>query len=319
MTEVLLDKTEIQMQSNRQIVSYFDHEFIDMTPEKIDADLAEMVEGCFTDVVLTMSERDIIYGSRTRTVETLVNEIRSRDMGVWLDPWGVGDVFGGEAKSLFKASGQIGCFCNPKLHNMINRWIDTAAKVGGDTVLWDEPEMKCDEHRNRGYEFDFLKQYTEAAGRLALSSMVVLPADMARKQQFIDVAALPDVIGIGADAYYPCVFDENITEDKRLDYVRYWSDYTKRVADNVGKESHGWVQTFWVPEDREVIISEHLAIVKKIVGNVAVWGYKGCESVPNFDGTRPGMTRPRVAWNATKDAFRIINGQYNEEIAVIVN
>lgn len=65
----------------------------------------------------------------------------------------------------------------------------------------------------------------------------------------------------------------------------------KHVAGVAGKRSHTWVRNFGVSEGREAMIDEHIAIAREAIGSVAVWGFHGCASVPNFhkEGTLSPM------------------------------
>lgn len=307
------ENVAVEASAQRQIVSYFDHEFSRPAVQKIDADLTEMKNNDFTHVVLTMSEGDIETRARRSTVRTLISEIQDRDLQVWIDPWHVGSVFGGEAQSLFEQSGEMSCFCNPKLDNLMNKWIDTAAELGTDTIFWDEPEMKCDNHHNKGYELPFLEKYIAAAGQLALSSVVVLPADERRSKQFVDVSALPDVVEIGSDPYFPNAFDKTITEAKRLGYQWYWSNYVKQVAEAAGKRSHIWIQNFGIPEGREAMIEEHITTAKEVIGSIAIWGFHGCASVPDFH--KEGTLLPMRHWETTVQTLNKFKDDGDELVA----
>lgn len=66
---------------------------------------------------------------------------------VWGDLWHVGGVFGGEARSMFEESGQAQCLDNPQLDRLIMSGLEITAEVGIRTSFWDEPEMKCKDHR----------------------------------------------------------------------------------------------------------------------------------------------------------------------------
>jgi|GEM_PF-4972190 len=290
---------------NKQIIAYFDHEFERPTAKKIDADFNELVDNGFTHVVLTMSEGDIASPRRMQTVKTLATEASARGLEVWLNAWGVAGMFGGEARSYHYESGEPGCFCNDKACAVGHHWLRSAEEVGVDTVFLDEPEMRCDEHHDKGYELSFLERYTMAAGQLGLACVVVLPADERRTQQLIDVAALPDVAEIATDAYYQNAF-KNIKEADRLAYVAKWAIRTKKAADMSGKASHGWAQSFGIQKGNEMMIGEHITIIKRILGSLGVWGHHGCESiaenVPGFQ--KPGTLSPMQHWDATLRPLR---------------
>lgn len=287
---------------SRRIVAYFDHEFSEPSLEKVACDTDEMREAGFDNVVLCITEKDIASPSRLDFLTDAVTHMKDRGLGVWADPWSVGSVFGGEGGSAFEKSGEKRCLCNPKLDALMHHWLDATASTGIDTVFWDEPEMKdCRKHRND--EFSFLEKYTAAAGRLALKSVVCLCADESKKQQLVQVANLPDVIEVATDPYFPNPFPSpKITEDIRLQYVERWADFTRKTAEDAGIDWHIWVQAFGIPKGRESMIDEHIDILRsRGVGSVAVWGFRGCESVPSF--VKESDAPPRVLWERVKHSL----------------
>jgi hypothetical protein len=77
----------------------------------------------------------------------------SKDGGlqVYVDPWGVGRVFGGEATSDFAfknrdvcqvmSTGETApaaCMNNPRFCDFMKKWIDDAVEIGADVLFWDE-------------------------------------------------------------------------------------------------------------------------------------------------------------------------------------
>lgn len=128
-------------------VSYFGNRFLKHARE----DLADIAE-CCTYVVHTLSERDLYF--HKIALENIFNETRKRDMQVWVDPWGVGGVFGGESFSKFlldhRRSWQFlstgeavhgACLNNPEFRGFIKEWICTVKDLGGEVILWDEPHI----------------------------------------------------------------------------------------------------------------------------------------------------------------------------------
>lgn len=284
----------------RQIVSYFDHEFIKPTPAKLEADVAEMQAAGFTDVVLCVTESDLREKRRRKYIAEATATLHNVGMDVWADPWAVGGVFGGEGVSLFRNSGEVCCDHNPKLEYLLDTWLNAVAESGITTVFWDEPEMHCND--DRGNELAFLEKYTDKAGELALRSAVCLCANALKRQQFHQVAALPAVTELAADPYFPNAFS-TINEADRQTYVAGWAQYVKQIAERHGKASHAWVQTFDVPAGREVMIDEHVAAICNQGVDVAVWGFHGCESVPGF--TKPANMPPRAAWERVVGALAL--------------
>src|SRR3989304_1639984 len=88
-------------------------------------DMKKMIDDGCNFVVHTMSEHDIIYHSGT-----MVDIVKaSRDVGleVFLDPWGVGRVFGGESFSTFV-----------KTYSNCRQRLYTQSPKGGLSAAWPE-------------------------------------------------------------------------------------------------------------------------------------------------------------------------------------
>jgi len=105
-----------------------------------------------TYVVHTYSENDQIFCKQA--VKEMIAATKDAGLGVWVDPWGVGRVFGGEAFSNFTATNpdsvQIAndgipthCACPnaPKFRQFMTRWVADAAEIGAEMLFWDEPHF----------------------------------------------------------------------------------------------------------------------------------------------------------------------------------
>lgn len=282
----------------RRIVSYFDHEFIEPSMEKLDRDIREMTDAGFTNVVLCVTETDLRSQERQAYLKKAVDSMQSAGLDIWADPWAVGGVFGGEAVSYFKREHEKHCDCNPHLEKLLDRWLDTVGQLGIETVFWDEPEMHCQDHQNE--EMGFLEKYTRKAGELALRNVVCLCANPRKANLLQQVAAMPLVTELATDPYFPNAFTA-VPDERRLDYVARWARETKRAAEANGKRSHIWVQNFDIDAGREYMIGEHIAVADAAGVDVAVWGFHGCESVPDF--ITPGQASSRAMWATTIDAL----------------
>ncbi len=103
------------------------------------------------DAVLhTFSERDRLYYQDT--MAELVDASHERGFQVYVNPWGVGGTFGGEALSAFVArhpgarqqlsGGQrvpAACFNHPSYRSFLREWTVDAVDLGADVIFWDEP------------------------------------------------------------------------------------------------------------------------------------------------------------------------------------
>ncbi len=127
-------------------VAYFDAR----APRHTILDLNDMAASGCTYVVHTFSEFDQLW--QPDSVRRLVHETKVRGMDSWIDPWSLGEVFGGEPFSRFGAlhpeARQVGsdgivrpaaCLNQAAFRTYLRAWIDDAATLGGSTIFWDEP------------------------------------------------------------------------------------------------------------------------------------------------------------------------------------
>ena len=129
-------------------VSYFGNRY----PAHARADLAAMVAAGVDYVVHVLTEEDLRWGPES--VARLIQISHELGLEAWLDPWGVGGVFGGEAASYAVMEYPAACqrtnlgkhkpaLCprSTVFRDLIERWLDTAAASGTTVVLWDEPHL----------------------------------------------------------------------------------------------------------------------------------------------------------------------------------
>jgi hypothetical protein len=113
-------------------------------------DLRDMVAHHCNFVVHTFSETDLTY--YTRTMKEICHASKDLGLEVYIDPWAVAGVFGGEALSRFIAenlddrqalangkSAPAACMNSPRFRSFMKMWTETAVEVGADVAFWDEP------------------------------------------------------------------------------------------------------------------------------------------------------------------------------------
>lgn len=121
-------------------------------PEHVERDLSQMEKACCNVVLHTFSENDFWY--HRETMREIVRLSKEKGLEVYIDPWGVGGVFGGEAFTLFAlendearqvlSSGNLApaaCPNNKIFRSFMQKWIDAAIEIGADTIFWDEPHF----------------------------------------------------------------------------------------------------------------------------------------------------------------------------------
>lgn len=129
--------------------------FGNRTLRHVEKDMQKMVEDGCNLVVHTMSEHDMAYYSQTMI--DIVKVSRNSGLEVFLDPWGIGRVFGGESFSTFVklfpearqrlsfTEGDISvnkaCINSRAFRDKMSQWIDLAATTGANGVFWDEPHL----------------------------------------------------------------------------------------------------------------------------------------------------------------------------------
>ena len=134
--------------------SYFGNRIL----RHVGADVRRLRNEGLDIVVHTFSESDLRF--YRKTARDIVEVTKETGLRVWIDPWGVGGVFGGEAFSdaalqhqdwlQVAADGNklpACCPSNPGFQGFMREWTDAALETGADAVLWDEPHFCSDENQ----------------------------------------------------------------------------------------------------------------------------------------------------------------------------
>lgn len=122
-------------------------------PQHTERDLDDMVRLGFDYVVLTFSEHD--HRFYQESVATCAEQAHERGLTVWVDPWGVGGIFGGEAFSDLGAwqleaqqqrrdgrSLPLLCPASEAARDYLRHWVKTVAEVlRAEAIFWDEPHF----------------------------------------------------------------------------------------------------------------------------------------------------------------------------------
>lgn len=116
----------------------------------VERDLDRFVESGLNAVLHTFSEADQEYYQDT--MAEIVDASHERGLTVYVNPWSVGRVFGGEAFSEFigrhpqqcqvmSTGDRVGaaCFNAPRFREFMREWTRDAAELGADVLFWDEP------------------------------------------------------------------------------------------------------------------------------------------------------------------------------------
>ena len=134
-------------------VAYFGNRIL----RHVAADMEGLAERGFTGVLHTFTENDLAY--YRGTMGRIVAASHDAGLEVQIGPWGVCQMFGGEAESRFTSHrrdvGQVlddgtstpsGCPNDPRVRAFVREWIDAAIDTGADRIFCDEPHWAHPEH-----------------------------------------------------------------------------------------------------------------------------------------------------------------------------
>lgn len=217
----------------RNICSYFgNHYRIDFSQH-----VTEMQKYGFNTLCLCVTEGDFRWNEKR--VHWMVDHARGRGMEVWLDPWGVGKVFDGEAMS----SGN-GCLLDGTTQRIIGDWLYKATRTNADAIFWDNPKVRCGHPRCYNHFVNIMHILTTLTHRECKDNYVSLSAidHIGLIDEFDQIASLPHVDGVGTDPY--CLGDPGKFPES---YVHQWASDILAITNAHGKRPHIWVQGFRLP------------------------------------------------------------------------
>lgn len=147
--------TEMLLTFNIACMKFGASYFANRIVRHVKTDMEKMADDGCTFVVHTMSEHDVTYHSGN--MSDIVKASHDAGLEVFLDPWGIGRVFGGESFSAFVktyphcrqklnfSEGDMmiykACLNAKTFRDYMTNWIELAAKTGADGVFWDEPHL----------------------------------------------------------------------------------------------------------------------------------------------------------------------------------
>ena len=130
-------------------VSYFGNRIL----KHVKTDMADIKQKGFSSVLHTFSEFDLKFNPLL--MKEIISATKGEGLNVVCNPWGVGNVFGGEPFSEFVAANfndatqvlddgsriPMACPNSPKFISFMENWINVVAEAGADTLFWDEPHF----------------------------------------------------------------------------------------------------------------------------------------------------------------------------------
>ena len=304
--------------------SYFGNRIL----RHVRTDVQRLREEGFDIVVHTFSENDLRFYQRS--IKDIVEVTQETGMHVWIDPWGVGGVFGGEAFSdatlrhqdwsQIAASGDrlpACCPSNPGFQAFIREWTDAALETGADAVFWDEPHFYSDGKEGAGCYCEYCQNPAER-GKSAIGSFLgdVCARVKNRNRQNVicmlppipegkatldwnEIATLDGVTNLGSTPFWA------IRGEKPEKYVAFVASELMEIASRASVQTHLWIQGFRIPAGREDEIRRSTIVAGESgVDVIAIWGIDACEPMSFLS-----CERPQVAWAAFLKAIAELRGR----------
>ncbi len=261
--------------------SYFGSRILSHVKE----DMRRLRREGFDVVVHTYSENDFEFYEGT--MRNIVFASKDADLEVWLDPWGIGGVFGGEAYSrkalTEKAWLQVSadnkelpacCPNNPDFRGFVGDWIHSACATAADAIFWDEPHFFAGNGgRQAACYCEHCKLAANETGRQTSQQTsagnffdLIFPLVQGHKKQNV-LCLLPEHL----QAYQTAAL-------KSLP-----------ALDNLGTDPY-WFHTTAAAELGTDVI--------------AVWGIDGCAAMSSI-----ACERPQIAWKSFLRGIELVRNQ----------
>lgn len=290
--------------SSNNIISYYSHEFSNtISVEEFKLHLQEIKKCNFNTIVFCISEATLNSSKKRDFLKGAVKYAQSRNMVCLADPWGVGNVFGGEGISYFKATSDFPCFCNSSFERLMLRWVYFVLEIHCDGVFWDEPEFKFNKNCSRHNEYDLIAHFSEITKSCGLYNSICIPADLRRVGLINKIAELSCIDEIGTDPYWPNVFVD-ITVAERNSYIQIWTNIINNIAKKQNKKCHIWLQGFGIRKEDKDMLNTFASIIKQSgINSIAFWGFAGFnDHLNNCDSTNLSSLE---TWENVKPVFAL--------------
>jgi len=299
-------------------------------PEWVRKDMKTIKEAGFNYVLHTFSEEDLQY--YPQTMKEIIALSKQEGLSVYVNPWGVGRVFGGEAYSELAARypemAQVSsdgkklvaaCPNSPAFRNYMKKWIGFVCQCDIETVFWDEPHFyfeknnpelqaccckHCSGQNSKQQSLvSFLFFLTEEVRKLGKRNSVCLlpPWFPAGLENWDEVAALPFVDEIGSDPYWE---KGDTLEKVQKDYGEV-SSRIANLAKKHSKDAQMWIKNYHIEAGTEHFIEEATEIAAASgIKNIFAWSYLGSKYM---DWLR--SDNPELVWETQIKAFSLASAQ----------
>ena len=318
-------------------VTYLGNRFVRHYAERDLPEIAAM--GC-DYVVHTVSEYDLAF--HAGEISALVEATQQAGLEAWLDCWGLGGLFAGEAFSRFLlrhpdawqvrpdgTRAATACPNAPAFRELLHAWIEAAAEAGADAVFFDDPLpaedvcvcANCGDAQpaflaSRGAS-DAGAADGEAFRQWSIARMLEDACLDAQEQGLrAAVGALPEAGGrrgwsiaaqMAAARSADVIAVSPLWRAHGQPVAPYVHDACAAVATACGvsgQEPMAWLQAFSIPAGREHEIGEAAAAMAAAgIANVSTWCYRAGEQMSAIRSERP-----QAAWDAVAAAYRMLKG-----------
>lgn len=318
-------------------VAYLGNRFV---RHYVERDLPEIVDAGCDYVVHTVSEYDLAF--HAGEIGALVEATRRAGLEAWLDCWGLGGVFAGEAFSDFllrhpeswqvRADGErvpAACPNAPAFRALIQTWLNAAAEAGADAVFFDDPAAPADGACSCARCREVQAAHEPGGGlqdgwAFQQRDLVRLIEDACESAKGLGlrtaVGVLPASVGQGRAALLA-----QLTATRAVDVIAVsplWRAHGRPVSPYVRdacaevvaacraseQTPMAWLQAFSIPARREYEIAQAAeAMVEAGISNVAAWCYRAGEQM-----TAVRSERAELAWETVTTAFRRLQAAFAE-------
>lgn len=230
------------------------------------ADIADSIHRSpFERVVLCVEERHARW--RADNVLEAVDEFRNRGIEVYLDPWGVGSLFAGEA------SGTPGKDAKYALRD----WMDLAFDTTANGILWDEPTS---DHWEDTLNFCIDTQLKHAPDMKVMLAL--------QPERNLDKwAADPRVNELSVSTY---LFDGALARSRPTTIYGVLEQWNALLPDNASV----WVQTWKIPTGKEWVPDMLVAGWANKGRNINVWSWEATRTVSAIRPANPEEVWRRI-------------------------
>jgi hypothetical protein len=300
-------------------------------PQWVARDMAAIRQRGLNAVLHTCSEEDLKY--YPKTLKEIIHISASEGLSVYVNPWGVGRVFGGEAYTELAARNpkmaQISntgerlvaaCPNSPEFKSYMKTWVEAVCDTEAEIIFWDEPHFYFEkqnpdlqscfcEHcralasREDGIIafLDEMTQYVKQQGAGKRNSVCLLPPWFpAGIQDWERVASLRAVDEIASDPYWE-------KGDSLEQVQKAYTEVSQKVAYLAHahhKDAQMWIKNYHIEAGTEHYVSEATRIAADAgIRSIFAWSYLGSAYMDLL-----ASDAPELVWETQVKAFEELRG-----------